>query len=283
MIDPIQIYLIPIRGFEASIYLLCYFLLVKKQKMKDTSDPGYLLNNVYMKVFLFWALYMVFDTISGVIVPLSLPDNMSDLVISGVKIEYFQVNYISWIIANILRDLQLIFSILHLKYTYTGSQIIKYGEEKGHKEAKKKYITGFYIFLAIGAMFFDGFVLEINENSKVFVSRAWDTMGPFGWIVFFLYLAAITYSLLIPFREFYKNRGTLAGTDRKKLLLFNIGFGLLLIGIYYWLISPFVEIFSGIPFMAEYPIIYEVIGHTIWTLAPIAFYNALRIENFNKK
>lgn len=260
---------------EAIIYLLCAYLLIKKEAMKKREDPGYMINKVYIIAFYAWFFYMVLDTIIPIIAPLSYNGEVNVSFLIG-----YDLQYPSLFIANVLRDIQLICAFIMIIFTYGATQIIKFGEEIGIKKFKRKKILVFFTIATILCLIFDSIEISYNQTLKILtVTNSWELLGPLGWIGFLLYLGLMTYNSMIIFTEYNKNKDILNKWERRKLFYFALGYSLLLAGLYYWIIVPLFGVLFAFNFEK---ILFNVLGYLIWSLAPLAFYQALKMQKQGK-
>lgn len=271
LIDPIQLYTTIPRSIEVIIYLIIAVQL--SSRLKKTPDSGYILKKNYVLMFIFWMIYMILDIISALIGGLSLTEEFIDtLIFVDPEVPILFIGYnslvLSLTIGCIVKDIQLLFGIAFIFFLYRTSMIVKYGEEKGLLKAKNVVwlligtISAFFIIV------FDVAGIEVYQNYTIKILYNIETLSMVGLVI---NLALITYSSTLVVIEFLKSKDNLDQITRKRLFKFSIGYVLIVMGLWWWVIAPIFGI-------DNFPIIFQSIGHGFWTLSPILFYKAMNIK-----
>ncbi|MHA1395421.1 MAG: hypothetical protein ACTSRZ_18100 [Promethearchaeota archaeon] len=261
------------RSFELVVFIVCANLMYKKVKKSSQDAPGYILKKTFLNVFYCWSVLLVIDILTNLIAPLSFLENPEPGLYWGYTIEYP-----SLLIANIIRDFYAIFATFTNYFTFRSVKIIQYGDVLGLEKSKNKLIIAFYLSMIVIYTPLDVFTCEISADLDILVDPRWDLIFmPMMPIVVFLYLFTFLYSFIRVLIIYLKERNVVDEQSRKKLKIFLLGYLFLIMGLFYFGIRPFSKAIQKIPLLY-----FQIVGQTIWSIAPILFYNAVKVPPSEK-
>ena len=275
MLDRYQVILVIPRVIEIFICLICGYLLLNKDILKDRSKPGHTLKRTYFYVFISWALFTLMDLVANIIAPIGIPTD-----VTGTYAGY-TLNFPALLIANILRDIYAVFGVLANYFTYRSIKIIQMGEEYGTKLSKRPFILFFYSSVIVSYAVIDIMTVQVDGGS-LRVLPIWDAIAPqyVMLVVLVGYMFTFVFSFLVITKIYVQNFKTLKHYPKIQLLLFLLGYLFLLLGLSWFIFTPFlvksVEQSLG-------PVTFQSIGHGFWILAPVWFYIALKMGPGKRK
>jgi uncharacterized membrane protein YidH (DUF202 family) len=237
------------RVVELVVYLTCAIIIYRKR--------NYYLNKVYAFSLIGWSLYVVCDIL---IFPIGHFEPYIIIASSEPGITYP-------LIANILRDLQVLGGLLTAFGYIYASIVIRYGVLKAkEKKTIGILVIGAVIFSLIG-MLNDGIIKDVNEMPQVIQTD----YKPLGILIFFveiiLFFIAV-YEHIRAYREIDRGK-----PEKRGILFFIYGSILIAAGVIYFIIIG--QIIPG----RTYQIITGPIGHAIWILSPVCIYYGFKKSN----
>lgn len=263
-----HVYLIFPRTFEAIVFIICAYLL--KIKDKKPNHPGYEIYKSLLSAFIIWIFYMIVDILVPIVAPLSFRTETLDFgALDAVTFMGYLTEYPSLFAANVMRDMQSVLAAIFIISTNKIAFITKYGCEKGLKMFKRKIRYIIYALSSLLIVLFDTTGVIIYENFSVETIYYFNNGAVLGMLTF---LVVITKACGILIAEYIKGRDLLSDSERRLLKLFCLGYSFLAIGMWYWIIIPLI-----IPNHKR--LIFQSIGHFVWSLAPVTLYMALKGKN----
>jgi len=241
-------YMIPFKLLEGIIYLSISVIILKR-------DRKSLLNQIYFISILSWGIYIFLDMI---LYPLA---HFESSYISTITIK--STEWAIPLIANILRDIAILFGgILAFGFLY-ASIILKFGESYA-KQTKIILSLGVSYIIFAGATIFFDVIIHSGDYVKAHFNLGSGVMI-FAQIIIFV--VAIYYLLLL-YSRFSDT------TIKKRIGNFILGTSLLLGGIVFFVLVGFMNI-------SAYAAITGPIGHLMWTLGAVFIYKGI-ITPLNK-
>jgi hypothetical protein len=276
VVEATQVTLTIQRIFETIIYTICNIMLYRRQKTKSLNDSARHLSSQYVLAFFCWIIYMILDTIISLVIGLDISEEYLQslaptdfpLVLIGYDSGFPLVS-----ISNFLRDIQMLFGLIMIIYFYYAANIIRRGTEQANEHMKNNYLRLFFILTIFIVIVFDSKQIVFKTPLSYSVSASWDSLSPIGWIGFFLYSGLMTYTSLIIIIVYIRSHKKLTKPENIRLLLFNIGSILLLMGVWYWVLIPLFQLVFS---FSMDPFIKGLIGHLIWSAAPVCFFIGLK-------
>ncbi|TFF85319.1 MAG: hypothetical protein EU551_04315 [Promethearchaeota archaeon] len=237
------------RAIELVVYLTCAIIIYRKR--------DYYLNKVYAFSLIGWSLYVICDIL---IFPIGHFEPYIIMASGEPGITYP-------LIANILRDFQVLGGLLTAFGYIYASIVIRYGVLKAkEKKTMGILIIAAVIFSLIG-MLNDGIIRNVNETPQVVQTD----YKPLGIAIFFveitLFFIAV-YEHIRAYREI-----DISKPEKRRIMYFIFGSVLIAAGVIYFIIIG--QVVPG----RDYQIITGPIGHAIWILSPLCILYGFRKAN----
>jgi|SRR5271157_2289596 len=271
---PAQLIIAFPKAIEAIVFYIMAFM-VKNRGGKAFKDQ-YILNRTFFVGFLGWAICMTLDIFLYMIAPLSFNPNVA------VYAAGYDFTYPSLVIANFLRDISMIGGYVHIWCLLIAAYIIRHGMIETNKHLTQNWV--FYCIVgAYGAFFIitDSIFVQIVPGQPTVVNAVFSGIS--------LVTLTITISLYWIGAAFFYRTAHIQIYSAEPVLQHRIkllSYGVILFGsiLVYWLLIGMVETLPEIgPVVVAWDIPLEILGHGIWTIAPILMYGGLRdprkIEN----
>lgn len=275
--DTLQLTLFVPRGLEALTYFLCIIILKNRKRQPEKIDNK--LTQIYIWAFEAWFTYMLIDTLGPVIGGSSINDTFLTSIDFGEQ-DYILFQGYTWevpslLIANFLRDVQLIFGFLFVYLSYRACLTIRYGSEEGVKRSKSRLLIASIVIAAIITITYDSHYIKIYSDYTLEYYTAWDSLGPLGYLGYFVYITIMLYNTVVLFWMYSQGRGNLTQQERYNLIHFCLGYLFFLIGLIYWIVFPLIMLVFQFSINSW---IFQFLGHTFWMISPLAFLRALVIR-----
>lgn len=253
------------------------FVLLNRRKKPEKINNK--LTLIYIRAFQAWIVYMTIDAIAPLILTLSVNQTFIDsLAFNGSDFLVFTGYYFglpSLTIVNLLRDIQLVFGFLFVYLSFRASLVIRFGTDEGIRRSKAIYIIIGTMIATVITVVYDSYGIIIYNDGSLITFQAWDTLGPLGYIGYFVFIFTMLFSTVSLFVMLYPGRNSLSNPEKTNLFYFCFGYLFFLIGFIYWIVVPLMVLSFSWPINQW---AFQFIGHTFWIISPLAFLRALIIR-----
>ncbi|MHA1338720.1 MAG: hypothetical protein ACTSRZ_02285 [Promethearchaeota archaeon] len=261
MIDLFQIQLGIIRFIEMLFYIIIVIFLIPKNKNNHEITSQNYLKREFCHTFIYWIFYLFFDILSPLVMGLSITEEFVTqlfLTEQNEPVLFTEGNFLSLIIGNILRDIQIAFASFFIYGTYRCLNLIKWGRTIGNFKSKNTFII---IILFIGWLLivvFDYGGVEVYKD-HISIIYNFANYAVFG---IFIYLFVILYSCINLIDQLLKGKEGISKEKIPNLRNFTLGYCFICAGMWYWIIIPLIP-------SKLIPLLFQSIGHLLWILAPL--------------
>ncbi len=268
VIPEAQFYIMFPKAVEAITFVVVA-LILKNREGKAFKDQ-YLLNRTLIIGFLMWAQYITLDLFIYILAPQSFDPNVEVFVVTG-----YNFTYPSLLLANILRDIGTLGGYIFIWAMFSSAYIILHGEAQTRRRFLKNppFIIGIIAY-GLFFIFTDEIAVTIRPGQDTHVNAVFS-----GISLITLTITITIYVLSALFFRKAASTGLYASTPKLKQRIKLLSWAVLLLAIIlvYWLVKGILESLPGIgPVVLSVNILLEIIGHGLWSLAPILMYVSLR-------
>ncbi len=263
-----QIFIMFPKAVEAITFVVIA-LIIKNREGKAFNEQ-YLLNRTLVIGFFAWAQFITLDLFIFILAPQSFDPSIATGTVTG-----YNTAYPSLLIANILRDLSIFGGYIFIWSIFSSAYIILHGEEQTRRRFLKNPLFVFGL-VAYGLFFIftDEIYVQIRPGQDTVVNAVFSDIS--------LITLTITITIYVLSALFFRkaaSTGIYASTPKLKQRIKLLSWGALLLAIIlvYWLVKGILEMLPGIgQVVLSLNILLEIIGHGVWSLAPILMYISLR-------
>ncbi len=267
LVPQAQLYIMYPKAFEAIVFCIVAFMV--KNRGGKTFKDQYMLNRVLFVGFLFWGLCMFLDVFYYMLAPQDFNPTI-EVIMAG-----YDFTHPSLFIANILRDVSMVGGYGFLWSLFIAAYIIRNGEAKTKQVLTKNPLFLIFIFAyGIFFVFTDELYVWIRPGQDTVVNAVFS-----GISLLTLFVTIIMYISI----AFYFRRAASIGiysaepAFRRRIIVLSSAVLLFAIILVYWLAKGILEQLPGIgPIVLAWNVPLEVLGHGVWTFAPVLIYLALR-------
>ena len=266
----LQLILIIPKSIEIAIFTILVVLLWKRLMAKP-PEQRYILNKLFIFSFICWAIYMLCDVILYNLAAVPFLDVAGDVASEQTAISGYPSDYPEIAVSQVLRDIAMVSGFL-MTYAYLASAlVIKNGEMWTREHLFKKHILT-VIFAILVIVLVSGDQIGVHKvGDEVWVKEKWGTIqGALSLliIVVFLVVSALLFFLTV------SKMGESDPAFRKRTMMIGLGILVMALGGIFWMVIGISNSIS--PYTNETQVVFQFIGHGIWTLSPILIFNGLK-------
>lgn len=267
IIPEAQFFIMYPKAVEAITFIVIAYI-IKNRAGKAFKDQ-YLLNRILIIGFLAWAQYITLDLFLYLIAPQSFDPNIA-ILSTG-----YDLAHPSLLLANILRDIATVGGYTFIWSMFLAAYIILHGEA----QTRRRFFNNPVFIVAILAygvffIFTDEIFVQIRPGQDTVVN-----MFASGLSLVTLTITITIYVISALFFRKASSIGIYSTTPalRRRIKLLSVAVLLLAFTLVYWLVKGVLESLPGVgTVVLSINILLEIIGHGMWSLAPILMYISLR-------
>ncbi len=255
------------KAAEAIIFGIVAFMV--RSRGGKTFKDQYMLNRALFVGFLGWALCMSLDVFLYMLAPQDFNPNI-EIMMAG-----YDFTHSSLFLANVLRDISMGGGYIFLWSLFIAAYIIRNGEAK-----TKQVLTKNPLF--IGGVTAYGLFFIFTDEIFVWIRPGQDTVVNAVFSGISLLTLFVTISIYVITAIYFRKTASIGmysaeRSIQKRIIVLSSAVLLFAVILVYWLVKGIMEQLPDIgPIVLALNVPLEVLGHGIWTMAPVLMFLSIR-------